>query len=187
MCEVRAWATGKSAASLPLIQDTLREHVVNSKWTGEMTNGKAHKQATRGQIAELRARLDDLEANGKNAMVARYRWYLTDRVLHRFITARNGDLELALKMILDHLVRFSHLSSHSRVGSYLTRLQVRSHDPESLVTDFNFGSRRASVFTVAAPGLPDTKADVQATGFECTGMRLILDPYAMTSNMLFSP
>lgn len=69
-----------------------------------MTTGKGHKQATPKDIAALRARLEELDANGSNAMVVRYRWYLSDRVLHRFITARNGDIEVALKMILGHLV-----------------------------------------------------------------------------------
>lgn len=68
-----------------------------------MGHGKAHKQATPKQIAELRRRLDEVE--GANPMVDRYRWYTTDRVLHRFITARNGDVAVALKLLLDHLVR----------------------------------------------------------------------------------
>lgn len=68
-----------------------------------MGSGKAHKQATPQQIAELRQRLDDLEP--KNVMVERYRWYTTDRVLHRFITARNGNVDVALQFLLDHLVR----------------------------------------------------------------------------------
>lgn len=66
-------------------------------------SGKGHKQATPGQIANLRRRLTDLEAT--NANVVRYRWYTQDRVLHRFITARNGNVDVALKMLLEHLVR----------------------------------------------------------------------------------
>lgn len=68
-----------------------------------MGGGKAHKQATPLQIAELRRRLDELEP--RHAMVQRYRWFTTDRVLHRFITARNGDVDVALQFLLDHLVR----------------------------------------------------------------------------------
>ncbi|CAN0291771.1 unnamed protein product, partial [Hapterophycus canaliculatus] len=64
-------------------------------------SGKGHKQATPGQIAELRGRLTELEAT--NANVVRYRGYTQDRVLHRFITARNGNVDVALKMLLEHL------------------------------------------------------------------------------------
>lgn len=65
-------------------------------------NGKGHKQATPEQIAELRKLLSGLEAT--NATVLRYRWLTDDRMLHRFITARNGNVEVALKMLLEHLV-----------------------------------------------------------------------------------
>lgn len=68
-----------------------------------MAGGKAHKQATPKQIAELRELLTALE--GTNANVRRYRDYTDDRVLHRFITARNGNVQVALKMLLQHLVR----------------------------------------------------------------------------------
>lgn len=64
--------------------------------------GKAHDQATPGQIAELRERLSKLEDTNANAM--RYRWFTSDRVLHRFITARNGSVDVALEMLLEHLV-----------------------------------------------------------------------------------
>eukprot|EP00903_Cladosiphon_okamuranus_P016533 g15252.t1 len=63
--------------------------------------GKGHKQATPEQIAELRELLSGLEAT--NANVLRYRWLTDDRMLHRFITARNGNVEVALKMLLEHL------------------------------------------------------------------------------------
>eukprot|EP00752_Nemacystus_decipiens_P001571 g1532.t1 len=63
--------------------------------------GKGHKQATPEQIAELRKLLSGLEAT--NANVLRYRWLTDDRMLHRFITARNGNVDVALKMLLDHL------------------------------------------------------------------------------------
>lgn len=73
-----------------------------------MAHGKAHKQATPKQIGELRARLAALEET--NANVLRYRWLTNDRVLHRFITARNGNVDVALRMLLDHLVRpMSHV------------------------------------------------------------------------------
>lgn len=68
-----------------------------------MAHGKAHKQATPKQMAELRVRLSGLEET--NANVLRYRWLTNDRVLHRFITARNGNVDVALRMLLDHLVR----------------------------------------------------------------------------------
>ncbi|CAB1110115.1 unnamed protein product [Ectocarpus sp. CCAP 1310/34] len=64
-------------------------------------NGKGHKQATPEQIAELRERLTGLETTVPS--VLRYRWFTNDRVLHRFITARNGNVDIALKMLLEHL------------------------------------------------------------------------------------
>ncbi|CAM9470392.1 unnamed protein product, partial [Ectocarpus sp. 8 AP-2014] len=64
-------------------------------------NGKGHKQATPEQIAELRERLTGLETTVPS--VLRYRWFTDDRVLHRFITARNGNVDVALKMLLEHL------------------------------------------------------------------------------------
>ncbi|CAM9292423.1 unnamed protein product [Pylaiella littoralis] len=64
-------------------------------------SGKGHQQATPEQIAELRKLLSGLET--KNAYVARYRWFTTDRVLHRFITARNGNVSVALNLLLEHL------------------------------------------------------------------------------------
>ncbi|CAN0541367.1 unnamed protein product, partial [Ectocarpus sp. 12 AP-2014] len=64
-------------------------------------NGKGHKQATPEQIAELRERLTALETTVPT--VLRYRWFTDDRVLHRFITARNGNVDIALKMLLEHL------------------------------------------------------------------------------------
>lgn len=64
--------------------------------------GKAHRQATPSQITELRVRLSSLE--GTNESVRRYKWLTDDRVLHRFITARNGNVDVALKMLLQHLV-----------------------------------------------------------------------------------
>lgn len=70
--------------------------------------GKGHKQATPGQIAELRKLLSGLEATNPN--VVRYRGFTDDRVLHRFITARNGNVPVALKMLLEHLVRNVSLS-----------------------------------------------------------------------------
>lgn len=72
---------------------------------GNGATGKGHKQATPEQIAHLRKLLSGLEAT--NANVLRYRWLTDDRMLHRFITARNGNVEVALQMLLEHLVSWA--------------------------------------------------------------------------------
>ncbi|CAM9807415.1 unnamed protein product, partial [Choristocarpus tenellus] len=66
------------------------------------TSGKAHLQATPEQIAELRERLNVLEAQVSTNLL-RHRIYLTDRVLHRFLTSRNGNVNHTLDMLLAHL------------------------------------------------------------------------------------
>lgn len=71
---------------------------------GGGASGKGHNQATPAQIADLRKLLSGLEAT--NASVVRYRGLTDDRMLHRFITARNGNVDVALKMLLEHLVSF---------------------------------------------------------------------------------
>ncbi|CAM9864022.1 unnamed protein product, partial [Discosporangium mesarthrocarpum] len=65
------------------------------------SSGKPHLQATPEQIIELRERLDALEVQFPN--IRRHRSYLTDRVLHRFLTSRNGNIEHAVDMLLSHL------------------------------------------------------------------------------------
>ena len=79
-------------------------------------DGWGRKQATGSQIEDLRRRVSALEATDER--VLRFREFLSDRVLHRFITARNGDTNAALKMLVNHLVsRFPILYLHQLYSS----------------------------------------------------------------------
>ena len=66
----------------------------NSEQGVRAMGGRGHKQATDWQIADLRRRVSALETSDER--VLRYRWFLSDQVLHRFITARNGNIDVAL-------------------------------------------------------------------------------------------
>eukprot|EP00611_Tribonema_gayanum_P007731 TRINITY_DN17154_c0_g1_i1.p3 TRINITY_DN17154_c0_g1~~TRINITY_DN17154_c0_g1_i1.p3 ORF type:complete len:108 (-),score=51.96 TRINITY_DN17154_c0_g1_i1:352-675(-) len=63
--------------------------------------GREHRQATPENIARLRVKLSMLEP--KHPLIAQHRPYLTDRTLHRFLTARNNSLQAACDMLLQHL------------------------------------------------------------------------------------
>lgn len=99
------------------------------KGNGAGGGGKGHKQATPDQIAKLRRLLSDLEATDAN--VLHYRWLTDDRMLHRFITARNGNVEVALKMLLEHLVRLF------LVPCDVVKLMWRRRGPRNIIQQYS--------------------------------------------------
>jgi len=66
--------------------------------------GKPHTPATNFQIAQLRALLNQevLKDNG-NDLLEEYHSLLSDHTLNRFLTARNGRVDIAFQMLLMHL------------------------------------------------------------------------------------
>ena len=81
-------------------------------------DGKGRKQATDSQIADIRQRLSALEASDERVLL-RFRGFLTDQVLHCFITARNGNTNAALEMLVNHLVsRFPIILYLHQLHSY---------------------------------------------------------------------